>query len=106
MKVINPRPRYEVAEELASIIGQEDRFEAGLTYAITKLPSYTQLGMAGNAMLHQKIVSFGFDEQHQLIEQVRHPAKHLDVEEFDLYIHVLARECDRFEYLLCGEDNF
>ena len=38
--------RYEVAEELQSLIRQEDRFEAGLEPALSMLPSYTQLGMA------------------------------------------------------------
>ena len=44
--IISDALRYEVAEELASIIRQEDRYEADLTCAVTKLPSYTQLGMA------------------------------------------------------------
>ncbi len=38
--------RYEVAEELARIIRSEDRYDAELKHAVTKLPSYTQLGMA------------------------------------------------------------
>lgn len=38
--------RYEVGEELQSLIRQEDRFEAELVPALSMLPSYTQLGMA------------------------------------------------------------
>lgn len=38
--------RYEVGEELQSLIRQEDRFEAELEPALSMLPSYTQLGMA------------------------------------------------------------
>lgn len=38
--------RYEVGEELQSLIRQEDRFEATLEPALSMLPSYTQLGMA------------------------------------------------------------
>lgn len=38
--------RYEVGEELQSLIRREDRFDAELTPALSCLPSYTQLGMA------------------------------------------------------------
>ncbi|NWC90524.1 BREX-1 system phosphatase PglZ type A [Pseudomonas reactans] len=38
--------RYEVGEELQSLIRQEDRFEAELDPMLSMLPSYTQLGMA------------------------------------------------------------
>ena len=38
--------RYEIGEELHSLIRQEDRFEADLEPALAMLPSYTQLGMA------------------------------------------------------------
>jgi hypothetical protein len=29
-----------------------------------------------------------------------------DLEELELYITALTRECDRFEYLLAGKDKF
>jgi uncharacterized protein (TIGR02687 family) len=38
--------RYEIGDELHSLIRQEDRFEAELAPALSMLPSYTQLGMA------------------------------------------------------------
>ena len=38
--------RYEIGEELQSLIRQEDKFEASLEPALSMLPSYTQLGMA------------------------------------------------------------
>ncbi|MBJ2270109.1 BREX-1 system phosphatase PglZ type A [Pseudomonas sp. MF6772] len=38
--------RFEVGEELQSLIRQEDRFEADLEPMLSMLPSYTQLGMA------------------------------------------------------------
>lgn len=47
--------RYEIGEELQSLIRQEDRFEAALEPALAMLPSYTQLGMAAllpNKSLH------------------------------------------------------
>lgn len=44
--IISDGMRYEVAEELASMIRSEDRFEAALSAVLGSLPSYTQLGMA------------------------------------------------------------
>ena len=44
--------RYEVGEELQSLIRREDRFDAELEPALSCLPSYTQLGMA--SLLPQK----------------------------------------------------
>ena len=44
--VISDAFRYEIGEELHSLIRQEDRFEAELEPAFSMLPSYTQLGMA------------------------------------------------------------
>lgn len=44
--IISDALRYEIGEELASRIRQEDRFEAKINTAITGLPSYTGLGMA------------------------------------------------------------
>ena len=44
--IISDALRYEVGDELLSLIRQEDRFEASLEPALSMLPSYTQLGMA------------------------------------------------------------
>jgi uncharacterized protein (TIGR02687 family) len=44
--IVSDALRYEVAEELASVIRQEDRYDAELKHTIARLPSYTQLGMA------------------------------------------------------------
>lgn len=44
--IISDGMRYEVAEELASMIRSEDRFEASISAVLGSLPSYTQLGMA------------------------------------------------------------
>lgn len=44
--IISDGMRYEVADELASRIRSEDRFEASLSAVLGSLPSYTQLGMA------------------------------------------------------------
>ncbi|MCY1197659.1 hypothetical protein D9M68_58380 [compost metagenome] len=44
--LISDALRYEVGEELQSLIRREDRFDAELVPALACLPSYTQLGMA------------------------------------------------------------
>ncbi|SOD73485.1 uncharacterized protein (TIGR02687 family) [Jatrophihabitans sp. GAS493] len=44
--IISDAMRYEVADELGSLIRQEDRFDAKLEAVLGVLPSYTQLGMA------------------------------------------------------------
>ena len=53
-----------------------------------------------------ELVTFAFDGRDRLVGQIRHPAEHLDTEELELYIDTLARECDRFEYILRGDDRF
>jgi len=53
-----------------------------------------------------ELVTFAFDRQDRLVGQIRHPADHLDAEELALYVATLARECDRFEYILRGGDWF
>ncbi|WP_347754754.1 BREX-1 system phosphatase PglZ type A [Agrococcus sp. ProA11] len=44
--IISDGMRHEIAEELASMIRSEDRFDASLSAVLGSLPSYTQLGMA------------------------------------------------------------
>jgi uncharacterized protein (TIGR02687 family) len=44
--IISDAFRYEAGEEMVSRIRQEDRYEAQLSYALSAMPSYTQLGMA------------------------------------------------------------
>jgi hypothetical protein len=41
-----------------------------------------------------------------LVGLIRHPVEYLDPEELEHYIVTLTRECDRFEYLLAGQDRF
>ena len=59
--IISDALRYEVGDELTSIIRQEDMFEASIEPAISMLPSYTQLGMA--SLLPNKSIEFSGDEQ-------------------------------------------
>ncbi|PZO46776.1 MAG: BREX-1 system phosphatase PglZ type A [Phormidesmis priestleyi] len=44
--IISDAMRYEVGEELTTLIRQEDRYDAEIEAALSMLPSYTQLGMA------------------------------------------------------------
>ncbi|NEX15939.1 MAG: BREX-1 system phosphatase PglZ type A, partial [Halochromatium sp.] len=44
--VISDALRYEIGEELLTLIRQEDRYSADLEPTLSMLPSYTQLGMA------------------------------------------------------------
>jgi uncharacterized protein (TIGR02687 family) len=44
--IISDAMRYEIGDELLSLIRQEDRYTAELEPALSMLPSYTQLGMA------------------------------------------------------------
>lgn len=52
--IISDALRYEIGEELARLIRQEDRYEAQLDAALSLLPSYTQLGMAA-LLPHQEL---------------------------------------------------
>jgi len=63
--IISDALRYEVGDELTSIIRQEDMFEASIEPAISMLPSYTQLGMA--SLLPNKTIQFSGDDQATVI---------------------------------------
>jgi uncharacterized protein (TIGR02687 family) len=58
--IISDALRYEVGEELVSLIRQEDRFDATIEPALSMLPSYTQLGMA--ALLPNRELKIAEDE--------------------------------------------
>ncbi|MFA6201639.1 MAG: BREX-1 system phosphatase PglZ type A [Gallionella sp.] len=57
--IISDAFRYEIGEELLTLIRQEDRFEASIEAAMSMLPSYTQLGMA--ALLPNKALTLTGD---------------------------------------------
>ncbi|WP_052507358.1 BREX-1 system phosphatase PglZ type A [Desulfonatronovibrio magnus] len=52
--IISDALRYEIGEELLSLIRQQDRYEAELEPMLTMLPSYTQMGMAA-LLPHRKL---------------------------------------------------
>jgi uncharacterized protein (TIGR02687 family) len=57
--IISDAMRYEIGDELLSLIRQEDRYRADLEPALSMLPSYTQLGMA--ALLPNKELAIADD---------------------------------------------
>lgn len=64
--IISDALRYEVAEELASRIRHEDRFDADLEAVLGVLPSYTQLGMA--ALLPHRTLRHSADGKTVLVD--------------------------------------
>ena len=58
--IISDGMRYEIGDELLSLIRREDRFSAELEPALSMLPSYTQLGMA--ALLPHTKLALADDE--------------------------------------------
>lgn len=53
--IISDAMRYEIGDQLPSLIRQEDRYSAELEATLAMLPSYTQLGMA--ALLPNKTLA-------------------------------------------------
>lgn len=58
--IISDAMRYEIGDELLSLIRKEDRYSAELEPALSMLPSYTQLGMA--ALLPNKNLEIANNE--------------------------------------------
>ena len=58
--IISDAMRYEIGDELLSLIRKEDRYSAELEPALSMLPSYTQLGMA--ALLPNKNLEIADNE--------------------------------------------
>lgn len=58
--IISDAMRYEIGDELISLIRQEDRYSAEIEPMLSMLPSYTQLGMA--ALLPNKSLAIADDE--------------------------------------------
>jgi uncharacterized protein (TIGR02687 family) len=58
--IISDALRYEIGEELVTLVRQEDRFQATIQPALSMLPSYTQLGMA--ALLPNKSLKLAEDD--------------------------------------------
>lgn len=53
-----------------------------------------------------RLVGFHIDHRSRLIGSARVPRIGLTPQELATYIEAVARECDRYEYLLTGEDRY
>ena len=67
--IVSDALRYEIADELASRIRNEDKFDADLSAMLGSLPSYTQLGMA--SLLPQKALTLTPDGERVLADDRR-----------------------------------
>lgn len=52
-----------------------------------------------------ELVAFAFDSRDRLVGFIEHPGQTITDTDLELYIEVVARECDHLEYLLSGEDR-
>ena len=50
------------------------------------------------------MVAFSLDKRGRLVGQIEQLTETIDPQELALYIELLARECDQFEYALSGKD--
>ena len=50
------------------------------------------------------VVTFAIDHRKRVIGQIDQPVESLHTKELRFYLETLARECDRFEYILTGAD--
>ncbi len=53
----------------------------------------------------KELITFAFDKHDRLVGLVEQPIATLDHAELQLYIEIVAKECDRFEYALTGRDK-
>lgn len=51
------------------------------------------------------VVMFTIDSRDRVIGRIDQPVESLHAREIEFYLETLARECDRFEYVLTGADT-
>ena len=51
------------------------------------------------------VVMFTIDSRDRIIGRIDQPVESLHAREIEFYLETLARECDRFEYVLTGTDT-
>lgn len=51
------------------------------------------------------VVMFTIDSRDRIIGRIDQPVESLHAREIEFYLETLARECDRFEYVLTGADT-
>ena len=73
----------------------------------TRASRFSTLNLAHlvfNANQHTDVVAFSIDGRGRFVGSVEQPVATLDREELRTYLLLLARECDRLEFLLTGRD--
>jgi uncharacterized protein (TIGR02687 family) len=102
--IISDAMRYEIGNELLSLIRQEDRFSADLEAALSMLPSYTQLGMA--ALLPNKSLTIADDETGTvLVDEMSSQGKNNRTKILDQAIPKRATACKADELMdMKGDD--
>jgi uncharacterized protein (TIGR02687 family) len=83
--IVSDALRYEIGEDLAARINQKNRLDAQVKYAVSGLPSYTQLGMA--AVLPNKTL--------EIKEDTTVFADGLPTSGLDNRDKILKRKCER-----------
>lgn len=51
------------------------------------------------------VVTFIIDSRGRVVGRIEQPVESLRAREIEFYVEALARECDRFEYVLTGADT-
>ena len=50
------------------------------------------------------VVTFAIDDRDRVIGLIDQPIESIHAKELKFYLETLARECDRFEYIMTGQD--
>ena len=53
----------------------------------------------------KEMVTFSYDEEGNMVGVIQQPVSTMDDEELMIYLDVLAKEADRFEFKLTGKDR-
>lgn len=53
----------------------------------------------------KEIITFSYDEEGNMVGVIQQPASTMDDKELMIYLDVLAKEADRFEFKLTGKDR-
>jgi uncharacterized protein (TIGR02687 family) len=102
--IISDAMRYEIGDELLSLIRQEDRYGAELEPALSMLPSYTQLGMA--ALLPGKELAIADNESGSVLvdgKSSQGTANRIKILDQDGSFRATARKADEL-MVMKGDD--
>lgn len=90
------------------VLVAEDRESYRLTGVILQPSKVSRLSepalLAWQRNRFTQLVGFRVDGRGRLVGEATVPKVGLQADEFQLYVRAVARECDRIEYLLTGQD--